>query len=163
MTLKRSILPAMLFTAAVVLFACGPTALAQQHGGNSASGAETTSAAREVGHAASPTAEHTMQAGEHGAAHEEIDERLVPIPPSKDTIVSAVWVLIIFILMLVILYPLAWKKVLAGLKSREERIRNDIAGAERRRREAEATLKQYNDQLAGAETRIRDMLAKAQA
>ena len=43
---------------------------------------------------------------------------------------GALWVVIIFIVLLVVLYPTAWKNVLAGLKAREERIRNDIAEAE---------------------------------
>jgi len=65
--------------------------------------------------------------------------------------------------MLAILYPTAWKNVLAGLKAREERIRKDIADAEAARARAEATLKEYNTQLAAAESRVRDMLAKATA
>jgi len=100
------------------------------------------------------------------AVHEagvEGDERLVPLPPSHDTIVSAIWVLVIFIVMLVILYPTAWKNVLAGLKKREEHIRNDIAEAEAARAKAEATLKQYNTQLAAAEERVRQMLSNAAA
>jgi len=99
----------------------------------------------------------------HCGRHIEIDERLVPIPPSRDTIVSAVWVLVIFIVMLAILYPTAWKNILAGLKKREERIRKDIADAEAARLRAESTLKQYNEQLAAAEGRVRDMLSKATA
>ena len=61
------------------------------------------------------------------------------------------------------LYPTAWKNVLAGLKAREERIRKDIADAEAARVRAESTLREYNTQLAAAESRVRDMLAKATA
>jgi len=64
---------------------------------------------------------------------------------------------------LIILYFTAWKNVLAGLKSREERIRRDIADAEASRAKAETTLREYNQQLATAEGKIRDMLAKATA
>ena len=98
-----------------------------------------------------------------GAHGPEIDTRLVPIPPSRDTVVTSIWVIVIFLVMLAILYPTAWKNVLAGLKAREERIRKDIADAEAARTRAEATLKEYNTQLAAAETRVRDMLAKASA
>jgi F-type H+-transporting ATPase subunit b len=96
-------------------------------------------------------------------AHPEVDQRLVPIPPSRDTIVGSLWVIIIFLVMLAILYPTAWKNVLAGLKAREERIRSDIAEAEASRTKAEATLKEYNTQLASAEKRVSEMLAKATA
>jgi ATP synthase F0 subunit b len=51
--------------------------------------------------------------------------------------------------------------VLAGLKAREQRIRKDIADAEAARAKADATLREYNTQLAGAEAKMRDMLAKA--
>ena len=76
---------------------------------------------------------------------------------------SALWVLIIFGIMLAILYPTAWKNVLAGLQAREQRIRSDIAEAEAARTRAEATLKEYNQQLATAEQRVRDLIAGAQA
>ena len=89
--------------------------------------------------------------------------RLLPIPPTKADVMAAVWVIIIFVVLLAILYPTAWKNVLAGLKRREERIRQDIANAEEARRRAEQTLGEYNAQLASAESRVRDMLTKAQA
>jgi F-type H+-transporting ATPase subunit b len=78
-------------------------------------------------------------------------------------VVTAVWVVIIFVLLLAILYPTAWRSILAGLKAREERIRKDIADAEAARDKAEATLGQYNAQLAAAEEKVRDMIAKAMA
>jgi F-type H+-transporting ATPase subunit b len=75
--------------------------------------------------------------------------------------IQALWVLIIFVVLLAILYPTAWKNVLAGLKAREQRIRQDIAEAENARARAEATLKEYNAQLATAESKVRDMIAGA--
>jgi F-type H+-transporting ATPase subunit b len=76
---------------------------------------------------------------------------------------SALWVVIIFIVLLVILYPTAWKNVLAGLKAREQRIRQDIADAEAARAKAEATLREYQNQLATAEQKVRDMISAATA
>lgn len=76
---------------------------------------------------------------------------------------TAIWVLVIFIVMLVVLYPTAWKGVLAGLKAREERIRKEIADAEADRAKAQATLAEYNKQLATAEEKVRELLAKAVA
>ena len=74
---------------------------------------------------------------------------------------QAIWVLVIFVVLLAILYPTAWKNVLAGLKAREQRIRADIAEAEHARAKAEATLKEYNTQLAAAEAKVRDMIGAA--
>lgn len=76
---------------------------------------------------------------------------------------GALWVVIIFIVLVAVLYPTAWKNVLAGLKARETRIRTDIAEAEAARTKAEATLREYNAQLASAEARVRDMINSASA
>lgn len=103
-------------------------------------------------------------AQDHGAEHAP-----APLLPTNGEeavhyfLTPAIWTLIIFIAMLVILYPTAWKNVLAGLKKREERIRADIADAEAARLRADATLKEYNNKLAAAEESIREMLNKAAA
>ncbi len=76
-------------------------------------------------------------------------------------VASAVWTLVIFLILLAVLYKTAWKNVLAGLKAREERIRNDIAQAEAARLKAEDTLKDYNAKLSDAEARAQEILAKA--
>jgi F-type H+-transporting ATPase subunit b len=62
--------------------------------------------------------------------------------------------------LVVVLYPTAWKNVLAGLKAREQRIRQDITDAEAARAKAEATLREYNTQLAKAEQQVRDIIDK---
>jgi len=74
---------------------------------------------------------------------------------------QAIWTIAIFLVLLGVLYPTAWKQVLAGLKAREERIRRDIADAEAARLKAEETLKQYAARLETAEQQVRDMLSKA--
>jgi F-type H+-transporting ATPase subunit b len=76
---------------------------------------------------------------------------------------SVLWVLIIFIAVAIILYKKAWKNVLVGLKGREERIRKDIADAEAARLKAEATLEEFNKQLATAEQKATELLNKAAA
>jgi F-type H+-transporting ATPase subunit b len=76
---------------------------------------------------------------------------------------SVLWVLIIFIAVAIILYKKAWKNVLVGLKGREERIRKDIADAEAARLKAEATLAEFNKQLATAEQKATELLNKAAA
>jgi F-type H+-transporting ATPase subunit b len=76
---------------------------------------------------------------------------------------TAAWTLVIFIVLLAVLYPTAWKNVLAGLKAREQRIRKDIADAEVARVRAEMTLKDYNTQLATADQKVREMINGAAA
>ena len=74
---------------------------------------------------------------------------------------SALLVLIIFLFVAIVLYKTAWKHVLAGLKSREERIRKDIADAEAARAKAEQMLGQYNAQLAAAGQKVSELLSAA--
>ena len=82
--------------------------------------------------------------------------------PLLDLRVSeALWVVIIFTLMMIVLYKTAWKNVLAGLKAREERIRTDIAEAEAARVKAEAAQKEYAAQLSSAQKTVNDMINAA--
>ena len=160
--LKRIVL-----TLALATWLAGP-ALAQDHGAAAAKDGTThtdaTGKANEV-HAAGQGVEHGAATGAHGSDAHGAGQKppLLPDPTSRETQLQALWVIIIFVALLAILYPTAWKNVLAGLKSREERIRRDIADAEAARAKAESTLRDYNQQLATAEGTIRDMLAKAQA
>jgi F-type H+-transporting ATPase subunit b len=168
MSMLKRTLAVMIATLAIIVGRVTAADAPSHTAESAAHGAEHTS--DRTAAAASPAAEHggvtsghdAHAGGDHGG-HIAGDERLVPIPPSKDTVVSAVWVLIIFLVMMAILYKTAWKQVLAGLKARESRIRQDIADAEASRRRAEETLSKYNQQLATAESQVREILAKAAA
>jgi F-type H+-transporting ATPase subunit b len=76
---------------------------------------------------------------------------------------SAIWVLVSFTLVLIILYKTAWKNVLESLHGREARIQGSIRQAEEAQAKAEAALKEHAARLAGAEEQIRQMLGKATA
>ena len=162
-----------ILAAAVCLGLWASPAPAQQHTAAPAQGKAAQGNAAQGKAAPAGGEGHSFgQAGGRGGtestAHAGGDEghakgELMPDPGKRETILSAVWVLVIFVVLLAILYPTAWKNVLAGLKARAERNRKDIAEAEAARVRAEATLKEYNTQLAAAETRVRDMLAKATA
>jgi F-type H+-transporting ATPase subunit b len=103
--------------------------------------------------------EGTGEAAGTAGGHEEKKD-LLPNPSDPQTWFSAIWVLVIFIVLLVVLYPTAWKNVLAGLKAREQRIRQSIADAESARAKAEETLREYNTRLATAEQQVRDIIDK---
>ena len=112
------------------------------------------------------TAAAALMAAAAAAAPAAAQEHRDIMPPisgegAGQTYAQAVWVVIIFVILLVILYPTAWKNVLAGLKKREDKIRADIADAEAARTKAEASLVDYNKQLATAETQVRELLARA--
>jgi len=100
--------------------------------------------------------------GGHGGGGGGEPEKLSPVPTLPQAIAPAVTTLIVFALLVAVLGKYAWGPIATGLKNREDKIRRDIADAEAARARAEATLAQYNTQLATAEQQVRDILAKAQ-
>lgn len=96
-----------------------------------------------------------------GAPAEGAEPSIIPTP--GQAIMPAVTTLIVFALLVAILGKYAWGPIASGLKNREEKIRRDIRDAEEARARSEATLKQYQAQLATAEQQVRDLLAKASA
>ena len=85
------------------------------------------------------------------------------MPGPNVGLVSALTTLIIFIVLLVVLSKFAWGPIASGLKAREDKIRKDIENAEAAHAKAEATLKEYQAQLATAENKVRELLTKANA
>jgi F-type H+-transporting ATPase subunit b len=98
-----------------------------------------------------------------------------PILPDAKEII---WTVIAFAIVLVILSKYAFPAMKKGIQAREDKVRGDIERAEQARAEAEATLEQYQRQLADARaeaTRIveearqaaegvrRDLIARAEA
>lgn len=84
-----------------------------------------------------------------------------PLYSSNEGLITGLVTIIVFIVLVTVLGKYAWAPILTGLKNREEKIRKDIADAEATRAKAEATLRDYNAQLATAEQKVRDMLNKA--
>lgn len=70
--------------------------------------------------------------------------------PFSGDIGNALWTVVIFFLVLVVLGKFAWGPLLTSLQARENFIRDAMAKAERDRLEAEARLKEYLDKLAAA-------------
>lgn len=97
------------------------------------------------------------EAGEHGGHAATSDA-----PPLLNVDVgSAVWNLLIFLVVLFILGKFVWPQILAGLQARESRIRNDLEGAERANRDAKLLLADYQRQLDEAQSKVQEMLAEA--
>ena len=96
--------------------------------------------------------------GEHGEAHAEEHEDGLPANPSPDL---ALWTGIVFLLFLAALWFLAWKPVTSGLDKREERIRGDLAAAEKHRVESERLMSQHSAEMANAQEQVKEILAEA--
>jgi F-type H+-transporting ATPase subunit b len=63
---------------------------------------------------------------------------------------NALWTVIIFLLVLVVLGKFAWGPLLTGLQAREGYIRNSLEAARREREAAAALLREYQEKLAAA-------------
>ena len=66
------------------------------------------------------------------------------------TIAQSIAAVVVFLVLFALLYKAAWGPILKGLQEREERIKADLAQAEAAAQKAEATLKEYQQQLAQA-------------
>ena len=70
--------------------------------------------------------------------------------PFSGDIGNALWTVLTFVLVLVVLGKFAWGPLLKSLQARENFIREALDKADQDRREAEARLKEYHDKLASA-------------
>jgi F-type H+-transporting ATPase subunit b len=74
---------------------------------------------------------------------------------------TALATILIFVALLVILRFTAWKPILAGLKGREEAIRQSIEAATRAKEDADRTTKELNAQVAEAQKAAAAQIAQA--
>ena len=91
-----------------------------------------------------------------GAEAQAEDEGLSPFSGS---FADAVWTVIAFVVLLVVLWKLAWKPMLAALNARQEHIEKQISGAEKTRKEAGQVLAEYKAKLENAENEGKQIIA----
>lgn len=72
--------------------------------------------------------------------------------PFSGDVGNALWTLVIFVIVLVVLGKFAWGPILSALQKREEFIRDSLATAKRDRDEAQRVLKEYSDRILTART-----------
>ena len=72
---------------------------------------------------------------------------------------DALWTIISFVVLLAVLWKLAWKPILAALNARQEHIEKQITDADEIRKEAELVLAQYRKKLEGAESEGKGIIA----
>lgn len=120
--------------------------------------AEDDAASAEVG--GSPSHEGHAAEGAHGSedtgGHGE--KATPPLHFSRDL---ALWSLIVFVLLLVVLKKTAWGPIIEGLDKRESGIRSAIADAEENHRKSQALLAEYEAKLRDAEQTVAEMVAEA--
>jgi len=74
---------------------------------------------------------------------------------------NAIWTLVIFVLVVVVLRKYAWGPILANLQKREEFIRDSLHQAEKDRSEAEQRLSEYTQKLDNVRQEAEGLLQQA--
>ncbi len=100
-------------------------------------------------------AEHALSE----AAHRDSDQA-EPDPLSVDPDL-AIWTIVVFVVLLIVLRKFAWGPILHALEGRERNIAEHIAQAERSHEEAKRLLAEYEQKLANATGEVREMLEQA--
>jgi F-type H+-transporting ATPase subunit b len=84
-----------------------------------------------------------------------------PLSPFAGNLGNAIWTLIIFLIVIVVLGKFAWGPVLALLKQREDFIHKSLSDAKHDRDEAEARLKEYAARLQSAQAEAVSIIEEA--
>jgi F-type H+-transporting ATPase subunit b len=124
--------------------------------------AEDEVASAEVGGSPSHVSHegHAAEGGDHGSegAGGHGDKATPPLHFSRDL---ALWSMIVFVLLLVVLKKTAWGPMIEGLDRRESGIRSAIAEAEDNHRKSQALLADYEGKLRDADQAVAEMIAEA--
>jgi F-type H+-transporting ATPase subunit b len=72
-----------------------------------------------------------------------------------------IWTIIIFVLLMLLLWPLAWKPMLAGLRHREAAIRDSVEESKRTRAEMEQLRAQFKAEMDAAYAKIPQLMDAA--
>lgn len=126
-----------------------PTVSAASHSGPAATTPATATQTQDAGHAA-PAGE----AG-HGASASSQPNILEVQAP------LAIWTVVVFGVLLLILGRFAWKPLMKAMHDREEHIEQTLLATERARNEAERLHAENQKNLAHAQEQVRAMLAEA--
>ena len=115
-----------------------------------------------AGHAeASPPARALEHPAPAGPAHGGSGQAEVDINPIDFKSDLAIWTAAVFLVLLVILWLIAWRPIVDGLHRREQRIADEIASAERSNKEARELLDEYHQKLAASGEEVQKMLEAA--
>jgi F-type H+-transporting ATPase subunit b len=82
-------------------------------------------------------------------------------PTGSQALAPAITALLVFLVVFGILATQVWPKILGGLRDRENKIRDEIEGAELARTQAKDALEQYQKSLADARSEAQKMIEQA--
>jgi F-type H+-transporting ATPase subunit b len=101
-----------------------------------------------------PDGEHHEGDAHHAAAHGNTN----PISADPDL---AIWTVVVFLVLLLVLWKFAWGPISESLDKREQGIADDISGAKSMNEEAKQLLVQYQQKLDSAQDEVRAILDEA--
>jgi F-type H+-transporting ATPase subunit b len=113
--------------------------------------AQPEHAEADAAHAATAAA-HEAEAAEHGGG----DPNPLAVDPDL-----AIWTLVVFALLFLVLRTFAWPQITAALEEREKKIADNIAAAEAQNAEARRILAEHEAKLAAAAGEVRALLEEA--
>ncbi|MEX0774889.1 MAG: F0F1 ATP synthase subunit B [Phycisphaeraceae bacterium] len=109
---------------------------------------------------AAPQASTEPDPAAHAASPGDAAEHHVATSPMAGSIAQSVAAAIVFLILLVVLYKMAWNPILKGLQDREGKIKADLEQAQKANDQAKATLAGYQEQLAKARDESAAIIAK---
>ncbi len=90
-------------------------------------------------------------------------EHEVGLSPFSGDLGNALWTLVIFVLVVVILGKFAWGPILTSLKTRENYIHDALNTAKQQKEAAEASLKEYTERLRAARVEADSIMSQGRA
>src|ERR1051326_4332452 len=88
-------------------------------------------------------------------------EEAAPLSPFAGNLGNAIWTLVIFVIVVLVLGKFAWGPMLSLLQQREQFIHKSLSDAKRDRDEAEARLRDYAAKLQSAQAEAVAIIADA--
>ncbi|MEX1097863.1 MAG: F0F1 ATP synthase subunit B [Planctomycetales bacterium] len=92
----------------------------------------------------------------HHIGHAGVDRDPAAVDPDL-----AIYTFVVFLLLLAILWKVAWKPIAVALDKREAAVRANIEAAEQARRRAERMLDEHAAKLASVQDEVKEILAEA--
>jgi F-type H+-transporting ATPase subunit b len=88
-------------------------------------------------------------------------EHETALSPFSGNVGNALWTVVIFVLVVLVLGKFAWGPILDQLKTREKFIHDALSSAQQQREAAEATLKEYGEKLRAARAEADSIIAQS--
>jgi F-type H+-transporting ATPase subunit b len=88
-------------------------------------------------------------------------EHETALSPFSGNVGNALWTVVIFVLVVLVLGKFAWGPILDQLKTREKFIHDTLSSAKQQREAAEATLKEYGEKLRAARAEADAIIAQS--